>query len=119
VGSPLVGGAAGGAVVARRAAPVEMDGGSSIPGIVLAPGVVVGAKERVASPADHLPRPDPSPPARRTPAVPTDEHSSQVLRMSWNTARRTIWRRRLSQHPLLGAVSEEVESLLPLMEATA
>jgi hypothetical protein len=33
--------------------------------------------------------------------------------------RRTIWRRYLSQHPLLGAVSTKVESLLPLMEAAA
>jgi len=33
--------------------------------------------------------------------------------------RRTIWRRRLSQHPLLGVVSAKVESLLPLMEAAA
>ncbi len=33
--------------------------------------------------------------------------------------RRTIWRRRLSQHPALKAVSAKVESLLPLMEAAA
>ena len=33
--------------------------------------------------------------------------------------RRTIWRRRLSQNPLLRPVSAKVESLLPMLEAAA
>ena len=33
--------------------------------------------------------------------------------------RRTIWRRRLSQHPALRAVSQKVETLLPMLEAAA
>lgn len=33
--------------------------------------------------------------------------------------RRTLWRRRLSRHPLLRAVSAKVETLLPMLEAAA
>jgi len=33
--------------------------------------------------------------------------------------RRTIWRRRLSQHPALRAVAAKVETLLPMLEAAA